>query len=68
MTVIGIDQQILIDLKEVIKKHKLSVFESDNYGGEDENYEGCDHYFMVDGDIVWTKTIGEILKGLSEEL
>lgn len=51
------------DLKSVLEKHKIGIYESDNYDGE-ENYCGSTAYFTVDGQWWLNESIPEILNSI----
>jgi len=60
-------EELLKDLKEVVKKHKLSLLELDEYDGEDK-YSGITQYLLFEGKPDYSKTVQEIFSELFEEL
>lgn len=50
-------------LKKVFSDYNASIYESENYDGE-ESYSGSDFHIEIDGEVFWDKTINEILNEL----
>lgn len=60
-------EQLIKDLTNVFKKHKISLTEIDSYDGE-ENYVGKDQYFKINGNPDYSKTTFEILEQIFKNL
>lgn len=57
--------QIKADLKEVFRKHNLSIEQFVEEQGEG-NYCSVEYMLVIDGDTYFSENIGEILESLAE--
>lgn len=55
------------DLKELIKKHNVSLDGFDSYDGQ-ENYCGTEHYFVVNGVCDMALSVADTFTALRSEI